>query len=204
LKQHLLNVAYFQHPAALRLSTFQQRLESKQVVALSSQNWTPTDKGRKQRKTPFSFELRRHLYRFLVDLRPEQLIFATRHGRKLGRRNVLRDVKLLCQRLGITPPERTLHAFRHTFVRSLSPKGRQCVPSSESARSFNARDDGALRELADRRFASHPPASIAVPINLQTGSNWPENIHGANAVGRSRSVPYHRSATERQPTMAKQ
>jgi integrase/recombinase XerD len=82
-----------------------------------------TGKGRKQRKIPFSFELRRHLSRFLVDLHPEQLIFATRHGRKLGRRNVLRDVKLLCGLLGVTPPERTLHAFRHTFAVHYLRKG---------------------------------------------------------------------------------
>ena len=29
---------------------------------------------------------------------------------------VLRDVKLLCKRLGFDPPARTLHAFRHTFA----------------------------------------------------------------------------------------
>jgi site-specific recombinase XerD len=85
--------------------------------------FTVTGKGRKQRKIPFSFELRRHLSRFLVDLHPEQLIFATRHGRKLGRRNVLRDVKLLCRRLGVTTPERTLHAFRHTFALHYLRKG---------------------------------------------------------------------------------
>jgi integrase/recombinase XerD len=85
--------------------------------------FTVTGKGRKQRKIPFSFELRRQLSRFLVDLHPEQLIFATRHGRKLGRRNVLRDVKLFCRRLGITPPERTLHAFRHTFAVHYLRKG---------------------------------------------------------------------------------
>jgi integrase/recombinase XerD len=85
--------------------------------------FTVTGKGRKQRKIPFSFELRRHLSRFLVDRHPEQLVFATRHGRKLGRRNVLRDVKLLCRRLGFTPPERTLHAFRHTFAIHYLRKG---------------------------------------------------------------------------------
>jgi integrase/recombinase XerD len=85
--------------------------------------FTVSGKGRKQRKIPFSFELRRHLSRFLVDLHQEQFIFATRHGRKLGRRNVLRDVKRLCQRLGVTPPERTLHAFRHTFAIHYLRKG---------------------------------------------------------------------------------
>jgi len=34
----------------------------------------------------------------------------------LGRRNVLRDVKLLCRKLGFTAPARTLHATRHTFA----------------------------------------------------------------------------------------
>jgi integrase/recombinase XerD len=79
--------------------------------------FTVTGKGRKQRKILFSFELRRHLSRFLVD------VFATRRGRKLGRRNVLRDVRLLCQRLGVIPPERTLHAFRHTFAIHYLRKG---------------------------------------------------------------------------------
>ena len=87
--------------------------------------FTVTGKGRKQRKIPFSFELRRALSRFLRDF-PSELVFATRKhggGRKLGRRVVLRDVKLLCQRLGITPPERTLHAYRHTFALHYLRKG---------------------------------------------------------------------------------
>jgi integrase/recombinase XerD len=75
---------------------------------------TVTGKGRKQRRIPFSFELRRVLYRHIADR--QGLVFATRHGKKLGRRNVLRDVKLLCRKLGFAPPERTLHAFRHTFA----------------------------------------------------------------------------------------
>jgi integrase/recombinase XerD len=29
---------------------------------------------------------------------------------------MLRDVKLLCKRLGFDPPARTLHATRHTFA----------------------------------------------------------------------------------------
>src|SRR5262249_21332551 len=45
---------------------------------------------------------------------------------------------------------------------SLSPKGRQRVPSSEGARPSNARDDAALCQLADRRSASDSSASIVV------------------------------------------
>jgi len=44
------------------------------------------------------------------------LLFANRRETRLGRRNVLRDVKLLCKRLGFDPPARTLHACRHTFA----------------------------------------------------------------------------------------
>lgn len=75
-------------------------------------------KGRKQRIVPFSFELRKALFRYMKDfgLKTDSLLFANRTQTKLGRRNVLRDVKLLCKRMGFTPPSRTLHAFRHTFA----------------------------------------------------------------------------------------
>jgi integrase/recombinase XerD len=75
-------------------------------------------KGRKQRIVPFSFELRKALFRYMKDFgrKPESLLFANRSETRLGRRNVLRDVKVLCRRLGFNPPARTLHAFRHTFA----------------------------------------------------------------------------------------
>ena len=75
-------------------------------------------KGRKQRVVPFSFELRKTLFRYCKESNrtPDLLLFANRTQTRLGRRNVLRDVKLLCRRLGFTPPGRTLHAFRHTFA----------------------------------------------------------------------------------------
>ena len=75
-------------------------------------------KGRKQRVVPFSFELRKALFRHCKEthLAPESLLFANRTHTKLGRRNVLRDVKLLCRKLGFAPPGRTLHSFRHTFA----------------------------------------------------------------------------------------
>jgi integrase/recombinase XerD len=72
-------------------------------------------KGAKDRLVPFSFELRRHLFRWR-QLNKWDLVFPSRDGQWLGRRDNLRDVKLLCKRLGIVPPERTIHAFRHTFA----------------------------------------------------------------------------------------
>jgi integrase/recombinase XerD len=75
-------------------------------------------KGRKQRIVPFSFELRKALFRYVTERKrkPDSLLFASRKETKLGRRNVLRDVKRVCNRLGFNPPGRTLHCFRHTFA----------------------------------------------------------------------------------------
>lgn len=73
-------------------------------------------KGRKQRVVPFSFELRKAVVRYCKETATNSLLFASGTQTKLGRRNVLRDVKALCRRLGFTPPGRTLHAFRHTFA----------------------------------------------------------------------------------------
>ena len=83
---------------------------------LSNLLLTVTGKGGKQRRLPFSLELRRVLVRYCGELHPQELLFSTRRGRKLGRRVVLRDVKALCKKLGFDPPARTLHALRHTFA----------------------------------------------------------------------------------------
>jgi integrase/recombinase XerD len=81
---------------------------------------TVTGKGNKQRRIPFSFELRRHLFRFKHE---HQLVFPTREGKKLMRRNMLRDAKRICRKLGIVPPVRTLHALRHSFAIHYLRKG---------------------------------------------------------------------------------
>jgi site-specific recombinase XerC len=44
-------------------------------------------KGSKRRRIPFSCGLRRVPFRYAADR--QALLFATRHGKKLGRRNVL-------------------------------------------------------------------------------------------------------------------
>ncbi len=82
-------------------------------------------KGRKQRVVPFSFALRRALYRFIADFnrRPDSLLFSTRQDTRVGRMTALRGVKLLCEQLGFNPPARTLHAFRHTFAVHYLRKG---------------------------------------------------------------------------------
>lgn len=82
-------------------------------------------KGRKQRIVPFSVELRRALYRFIQEgeLVPQERLFGTRTGVLWDRRNVLRDVKNLCETLGFDPPARTVHALRHTFALNYLRRG---------------------------------------------------------------------------------
>jgi integrase/recombinase XerD len=82
-------------------------------------------KGRKQRIVPFSFELRKALHRYITEFarKPESLLVATSGETLLQRRNVLRDVKILCQSLGFNPPARTLHATRHTFATGYLRRG---------------------------------------------------------------------------------
>jgi integrase/recombinase XerD len=82
-------------------------------------------KGRKQRVVPFSFELRKALHRYVEEFnrKPESLLFATSAETALHRRNVLRDVKMLCRSLGFNPPARTIHATRHTFATAYLRRG---------------------------------------------------------------------------------
>jgi integrase/recombinase XerD len=80
-------------------------------------------KGAKDRLVPFSFELRRHLWRWKQLAKGWDLVFPAHTGQRLGRRNELRDVKRLCKRLGIVAPARTIHAFRHTFAVNYLRKG---------------------------------------------------------------------------------
>lgn len=79
---------------------------------------TINGKGRKQRVIPFSFELRKALFRFVKDFgrKLHLRLFASRNETALQPRNMLRAVKALCKRLGFTAPRRTLHACRHTFA----------------------------------------------------------------------------------------
>jgi integrase/recombinase XerD len=87
--------------------------------------FTVTGKGRKTRRIPFSLELRRVLARYIMYYCPRQedFVLASRDGHRLGRRDCLRDVKQQCRRLGFMPPERTIHAFRHTYATNYLRRG---------------------------------------------------------------------------------
>jgi integrase/recombinase XerD len=71
-------------------------------------------KGNKERIIPFSYELRKILYRHIKTHRFE-LVFANRDGGKLRYDNVRRDLNLLKERLKITDTGGAFHPFRRTF-----------------------------------------------------------------------------------------
>jgi integrase/recombinase XerD len=76
-------------------------------------------KGRKDRKVPISFELRKAVFRY----RQDGPLFITARGTPWRRIGALRSVKLHCRKLGFEPPARTLHAMRHTFALNYLRKG---------------------------------------------------------------------------------
>jgi integrase/recombinase XerD len=78
-------------------------------------------KGSKDRKVPFSFELRRRLVKFQHN--HSTYVFSTMNGTPVDRHVAARDVRKLCERLEIKRPERMLHAFRHTFSVNYVRKG---------------------------------------------------------------------------------
>ena len=75
-------------------------------------------KGRKERRIPFSFELRKTLYRY-ERLRAErcprcELLFPSRNGTSWEQRNSLRSLHLLQDKLHL--PQFGWHRLRHTFA----------------------------------------------------------------------------------------
>jgi integrase/recombinase XerD len=82
-------------------------------------------KGSRQRRVPFSFELRKRLFRFVQDfeIQPTCLLFCTRDYTKMDKNICRRDVRQLCRDLGFEPPARVLHSFRHSFATSYLQRG---------------------------------------------------------------------------------
>jgi integrase/recombinase XerD len=65
-------------------------------VDLDNMLITLDGKGRKQRLVPFSFELRKALFRYITEFgrKPDSLLLASRNETQLGRRVMLRETAL--------------------------------------------------------------------------------------------------------------
>jgi integrase/recombinase XerD len=81
---------------------------------------TVMGKGSKERRVPFSMELRKTLYRFAQTKTKRGIraaaFFCTCSGGRLSYFNVYRDIRLFCAKLGIVGPRISPHTFRHTFA----------------------------------------------------------------------------------------
>lgn len=87
----------------------------KSEVDLNSLVFKVLGRRGKERIVPFSLELRKVLYRFITSHKHE-LIFPTKQGAQLSYRNVLRDFKILGDKLGITGVRVSPHTLRHPFA----------------------------------------------------------------------------------------
>lgn len=72
-------------------------------------------KGGKHRAVPFSFEMRKLLYRWL-QRHSFPLVFPCANGNLQSQRNALRDFKQFGRKLGITGVRFSFHTLRHTFA----------------------------------------------------------------------------------------
>jgi integrase/recombinase XerD len=82
-------------------------------------------KGQKQRIVPMSSEMRKLLWKWLRQRNDAAaaLVFATRDGKKLQQRNLLRVFKRFGNRLKITGVRFSFHTFRHTFATNYIRRG---------------------------------------------------------------------------------
>jgi integrase/recombinase XerD len=72
-------------------------------------------KGRKHRAVPFSFAMRKVLYRWL-QRHTHSLVFPCQNGNPQSQRNALRDFKAFGSKLGIHGVRFSFHTLRHTFA----------------------------------------------------------------------------------------
>lgn len=79
-------------------------------------------KGSKERLVPFSFELRKALFRW-HQINRHPLVFASTTGTRANQRNVLRDMKWLAKELKIAGVRVSPHTFRHTFATEYLRRG---------------------------------------------------------------------------------
>jgi integrase/recombinase XerD len=64
---------------------------------------------------PFSFELRKVVYRWLAKHKFD-LVFPTSEGTALDQRNLLHTLKAIGRNLGVNGVRVSFHTFRHTFA----------------------------------------------------------------------------------------
>jgi integrase/recombinase XerD len=79
-------------------------------------------KGNKERIVPISLEFRKHLFRFMQKS-DGRYVFAARTGLKLQYRNAYRDMRNLCNRIGIVGDHVHPHSCRHYFAVSYIRNG---------------------------------------------------------------------------------
>jgi len=87
-------------------------------IDLDNLTLTVLGKGNKQRRVPFSPELRKVVFRYL-QARGKAIngvyVFGTRGALPVSYWNVYRDLKALCVKLGISGPRVSPHSLRHFF-----------------------------------------------------------------------------------------
>ena len=109
---------------------------------------TVTGKGRKQRRIPFSFELRRKLVRYIRPERRATLRNSSRKEVRPAKRTEGCETSLPASGLCST---RTDAPRLPAYVRGqLPPEGRKRFSPSEGARPFNPGDDEEVRQPYDR------------------------------------------------------
>lgn len=88
-------------------------------------------KGQKQRIIPFSVEMRRRLYRFVLNDTHEhsEYIFTTTTGTVVSQRNALRDLKAIAKRAEL--PNIGFHALRHLYATNYIRSGGNVMMLSE-------------------------------------------------------------------------
>jgi integrase len=119
-------------------------------------------KGRKERRVPFSFELRKMLFRYacvgVQQCARTELMFPSRQGSSWDQRNSLRGLHLLQRKLGL--PTFGWHRLRHTFATNYLRQGGDIRVALDGARAFADHHDTALPAPADGGPEREPPEAV--------------------------------------------